>query len=99
VLGDVIRPGTSAARDAFALLRFGLRDGFFFAALGGLARTVLSSYWRLRSSLGLTRYEEAAMIEKLAASGFTARRAGENIGHSRARMTFLALPAGSAALN
>ena len=99
VLGDVIDPKTSAASDALALLRFGARDGFFFAALVGLARTVLSSYWRLRSSLGLTRYDAAAMIEKLAAAGFTARRAGENIGHSRARMTFLALPAGSAALN
>ena len=99
VVGDVIRPGTSAASDALALLRFGARDGFFFAALGGLARTLLSSYWRLRSSLGLTRYAEPAMIEKLAAAGFTARRAGENIGHIRARMTFLALPAGSAAWN
>jgi SAM-dependent methyltransferase len=99
VVGDVIRPETSAASDALALLRFGARDGFFFAALGGLARTLLSSYWRLRSSLGLTRYAEPAMIEKLAAAGFTARRAGENIGHIRARMTFLALPAGSAAWN
>lgn len=99
VLGDVIDPKTSAASDAMALLRFGARDGFFFAALVGLARTVLSSYRRLRSSLGLTRYAEKAMIDKLEAAGFTARRAGENIGHSRARMTFLALPAGSAALN
>jgi SAM-dependent methyltransferase len=99
VVGDVIDPKTSAASDALALLRFGARDGFFFAALVGLCRTVVSSYWRLRSSLGLTRYDEAAMIEKLAAAGFTARRAGENIGHSRARMTFLALPAGSAAWN
>jgi len=99
VLGDVISPKTSAASDALALLRFGARDGFFFAAVAGLARTMLSSYSRLRSSLGLTRYAEPAMIEKLAAAGFTARRAGENIGHSRARMTFLALPAGSAALN
>jgi len=99
VLGDVIDPKTSAASDALALLRFGARDGFFFAALVGLGRTVLSSYWRLRSSLGLTRYDEKAMIEKLAAAGFTARRAGENIGHSSARMTFLALPAGSAAWN
>ena len=99
VLGDVIRPATSALADALALLRFGARDGFFFAALIGLCRTVLSSYWRLRSSLGLTRYDEPAMITKLGSAGFTARRAGENIGHSRARMTFLALPAGSAAWN
>jgi SAM-dependent methyltransferase len=99
VLGDVIDPKTSAASDALALLRFGARDGFFFAAVAGLARTVLSPYPRLRSSLGLTRYDQKAMIDKLEAAGFTARRAGENIGHSRARMTFLALPAGSAAWN
>jgi len=99
VLGDVIDPRTSAASDAVALLRFGARDGFFFAAVVGLARTVLSPYSRLRSSIGLTRYDATAMIEKLAGAGFTARRAGENIGHSRARMTFLALPAGSAAWN
>jgi SAM-dependent methyltransferase len=99
VLGDVIDPKTSAASDALALLRFGARDGFFFAAVAGLARTVLSSYRHLRSSIGLTRYDETAMIAKLAGAGFTARRAGENIGHSRARMTFLALPAGSAAWN
>ena len=99
VLGDVIRPETSAMSDALALLSFGARDGFFFAALVGLARTTLSSYRQLRTALGLTRYAEAAMIEKLAAAGFTARRAGENIGHNRARMTFLALPAGSAAWN
>lgn len=99
VLGDVIAPGTSALTDALSLLRFGARHGFFFAALIGLARTMLSPYWRLRSSLGLTRYDAAAAIEKLGAAGFTARRAGENIGHNRRRMTFLALPTGSAAWN
>src|SRR5262249_41425017 len=97
VLGDVIDPKTSAASDALALLRFGARDGFFFAALIGLARTVLSSYWRLRSSLGLTRYDEAAMIAKLAGAGFSAPRAGGKNGHSRPRTTLPALPAGSAA--
>jgi SAM-dependent methyltransferase len=99
VLGDIISPGTSALTDALALLRFGARHGFFFAALIGLARTMLSPYWRLRSSLGLTRYDAAAVIEKLGAAGFTARRAGENIGHNPGRMTFLALPTGSAAWN
>jgi SAM-dependent methyltransferase len=99
VLGDIIPAGTSALNDALALLRFGAREGFFLAAIGGLARTSLSHYRRLRSSLGLTRYQETAMIEKLAAAGYTARRAGHNIGHNQSRMTFLALPAGSAALN
>jgi len=99
VLGDVIALNASALQDAASLLRFGAREGFFFAAVGGLARTALSPYRRLRSTLGLTRYDEAGMIAKLTAAGFTARRAGRNIGHNGSRMTFLALPQGSAAWN
>jgi len=52
----------------------------------------VSDYWRLRSRLGLSRYSEAEMIERLAAAGFSARRAATNIGHNQARMTFLAQP-------
>jgi SAM-dependent methyltransferase len=92
VLGDVIKPGTPALVDALALLRFAAVHGFFFAALTGLVRTVFSSYWRLRSALGLRRYDEKAMIAKLAAAGFSAKRAPRNIGHNQARMTFLARP-------
>jgi SAM-dependent methyltransferase len=90
VLGDIIPPQVSALTDAAALLRFAARNGFFGAALVGLVRTVASNYWRLRSRLGLTRYSEAAMLDKLAAAGFSARRADRNIGHNPARMTFLA---------
>jgi SAM-dependent methyltransferase len=93
VLGDVIAPATPASTDALALLRFGLADGFFFAAGVGLARTLFSNYWRLRTSLGLTRYSEAAITAKLAASGFAAARQPKNIGHNAARMTFLCRPA------
>jgi SAM-dependent methyltransferase len=93
ILGDVIPPHVSALTDAIALLRFAAANGFLGAALIGLARTVLSDYWRLRSHLGLTRYGEAAIVAKLAAAGFSARRAPANIGHNPARMTFLARPA------
>ena len=93
VVGDVIRPETWAATDAWALLRFGKANGFFFAALRGLFRSLLSDYWRLRSRIGLTRYAEATMIEKLGAAGFVAERAPANIGHNQARMTFYARPA------
>ena len=95
VLGDVIAPTTSALTDALALLSFGARDGFFVAAVVGLGRTVLSSYWRLRSALGLTRYDVAAITARLAAAGFGANRAAHNIGHNQARMTFLARPQAS----
>jgi len=97
VVGDVIKPETPALTDALALLRFGAREGFFFAAIIGLGRTVLSPYWQLRSSLGLTRYDEPAIVAKLAAAGFSAGRTPANIGHNSARMTFLARPQGVAA--
>ena len=92
VLGDVIAPGTPASTDAFALLRFGLADGFFFAAGISLARTLFSNYWKLRTSIGLARYDEAAIVARLADGGFSATRQARNIGHNRARMTFLGRP-------
>ena len=92
IVGDVIPPHVSALGDGMALLRFAAANGFLGAALLGLLRTLLSDYWRLRSQVGLTRYAEAAMIGKLAASGFSARRAAANIGHNAARMTFIARP-------
>jgi SAM-dependent methyltransferase len=90
LLGDVVPPHVSAASDALALLRFGWQDGFFLAAVGGLIRTVLSDYRRLRTKMGLTRYSEAEVVAKLAAAGFTATRAPANIGHLTTRMTFVA---------
>ena len=92
VLGDVIPSAIPAVTDALALLRFGLAQGFFFAAVSGLVRTALSDYWRLRSTLGLTRYDEGPMIAKLKAAGFSATHASKNIGHNPARMTFVARP-------
>jgi len=92
VVSDVIPPQVPAATDALALLRFGKDNGFFFAAAWGLLRTLLSSYWRLRSRLGLTRYAKTAMIEKLNAAGYEAQCADKNLGHNQARLAFFARP-------
>jgi SAM-dependent methyltransferase len=92
VVGDVIPPHIPAATDAAALIRFAAANGFLLAALGGIARTLMSDYMRLRARLGLTRYDQAKMLQKLAAAGFAAQRAGRNIGHNQARMTFIARP-------
>jgi SAM-dependent methyltransferase len=92
VVSDVIPPEVLAVTDALALLRFGRNNGFFFAALWGLLRTLTSNYWRLRSELGLTRYPKAAMLEKLNAAGFDSRLAPANIGHNQARLTYYAKP-------
>jgi hypothetical protein len=65
---------------------------FFFATLWGLFRRLLSDYRRLRSRIGLTRYAEAAMIEKLGAAGLAAHLAPINIGHNQACRTCYARP-------
>jgi SAM-dependent methyltransferase len=92
VVSDVIPPQVAAATDAAALLRFGAANGFFTAAVTGLVRTLFSDYWRLRTNYGLTRYSEAAMMQKLAAADFSAQRTPKNIGHNQARMEFIARP-------
>jgi SAM-dependent methyltransferase len=92
VLGDVIPRKVFAITDALALLRFGAREGFFVAAVFGLVRTVFSSYWRLRGTLGLARYDQSEIVARLKAAGFAAARESANIGHNPARMTFLARP-------
>ena len=90
LVSDVIPPHVKAFGDAAALLRFAAANGFLPAALAGLARTAFSDYRRLRSRFGLTQYAPAAMIDMLAAAGFTANRAARNIGHNQERMTFVA---------
>jgi SAM-dependent methyltransferase len=92
VASDIIPPHVPAATDAIALLKFGTANGFFFAGVAGLARTLVSNYWRLRSQYGLTRYSETAMTDMLAAAGFIAQRMPDNIGHNQARMAFTARP-------
>jgi SAM-dependent methyltransferase len=92
LVSDVIPPHVTAATDVAALLRFGAANGFLFAAIGGVVRTVFSDYRRLRARFGPTHYSEAAITEKLAAAGFTAQRAPTNIGHNQARMAFIARP-------
>jgi SAM-dependent methyltransferase len=92
LVGDVVPPNVPAISDAFALLRFGAGNGFFLAALTGLVRTVFSDYWQLRTKLGLTRYSEQDMLDRLRQLGFSASRAPSNLGHLRSRITFLARP-------
>lgn len=92
VLGDVLRPNVGIVTDATALLRFAARNGFLKDALIGLVSTALSDYRQLRSHLGLRRYSETEMMTLLAAAGFSAERAPDNIGHNPARMTFVAAP-------
>ena len=90
VLGDILRPEVGMAQDVLALLKFAKTHGFLKDALYGLASTALSDYRQLRSRVGLQRYSEAEIEEKLAKAGFSATRAPRNIGHNPWRMTFIA---------
>jgi SAM-dependent methyltransferase len=92
IVADVIPPDAGAITDVAALLRYAAANGFFLAALWGLARTVVSPYSRLRSRLGVTRYTQSAFLQKLKAAGFTAERMVRNLEHNPARMTFRARP-------
>ena len=89
IIGDVVPPQWAAPAAALALLRFGAANGFFWAAVGGLIRIFVSDYLRLKKTVGLSHYTQAAMLAKLQAAGFRAERATRNIGHNQQRMTFL----------
>ena len=90
IVGDIVPEKLNAPLAAISLLRFAAANGFLVAAVGGLVRIVVSDYLTLKGSLGLTHYQEAAMLKKLREAGFVAARAETNIGHNRWRMTFLA---------
>jgi SAM-dependent methyltransferase len=92
IIGDVVPPNLAAPAAAFALLRFAIANGFFWAAVGGLMRIFVSDYLRLKKTHGLSHYTETAMLERLRAAGYSAERAPRNIGHNQWRMTFLARP-------
>jgi SAM-dependent methyltransferase len=92
VVGDIVPPELAAPRAAIALLRFGAANGFFWPAVFGLMRIFVSDYLRLKKTIGLSHYTEAAMLAKLKAAGFSAKRAAHNIGHNQWRMTFVARP-------
>ena len=92
VLGDIIKPRLAAPMAALALLRFGAANGFFWAAVGGLARIFVSDYFKIKSKVGLSHYDEAAILKKLRDAGYEPTRASHNIGHNQQRMTFLARP-------
>lgn len=92
ILADVVPPGGGIAADVSSLLGTAARNGFFLAALGGLALTLVSDYRRLRQAIGLTTYEEAEIFALLEQAGYRAERRARNFGFNRRRMTVIARP-------
>ena len=90
IVADVIPPDVGALSDISALLRYAAQSGFLLAALGGLVRTAVSPYRKLRNTLGIAQYTQADFMQKLAAAGYAAERLPRNLEHNPARMTFRA---------
>ncbi len=90
LLADVIPSDTNALADAAALLRFGMQEGFFLSALGGLTRLAASPYRRLRAEIGLTSYTEGEIAAMLATAGLAGERTRPNVGYNQRRMAFQA---------
>jgi SAM-dependent methyltransferase len=93
IFADVIPPDVGALSDVTALLRYAAKHGFLFAALVGLAKTTVSPYRKIRSTLGIAQYTEAQFMRKLTEAGFAAERLARNMEHNPARMTFRGRPA------
>ncbi len=92
VLGDIVPPQMASVWAALSLLKFGAQNGFFWAAVGGLIRILVSDYFTLKKTHGLSHYTEAEMLTKLKAAGFAPKRAAHNTGHNQHRMTFQSKP-------
>ena len=92
ILADVVPPGGGLVADVSSLLGTAARNGFLFAAIGGLALTLVSDYRRLRQAIGLTTYEEADIVALLGQEGYRAERRPRNFGFNRRRMTVIARP-------
>lgn len=90
LLGDVINPGTGNSVHVTTLLRFAWRHGFFFSAIGGLAKTFISPYRNLRRHVGFATFTPEQILDKLAQHGFSAQKLPRNIGISQNRSSYLA---------
>jgi SAM-dependent methyltransferase len=90
LLADVPSPDVDLLSDAFALLSFARRGGFFLPALGGLARTFFSNYRHCRRKFGFAAYSAASLEKVLHGHGFALASLPRNIGHNQWRMSFIA---------
>ncbi len=92
VIADVIPMHDDLLGDIGNLLATGWKNGFFLAAMVGLVATFFSPYRRLRSTVGLHRYDATTFLQRLTAAGFKAERLHPNMGFDQRRMAFQARP-------
>ncbi len=90
LLGDIIAPDTPLIGHVTTFLRFAWQNGFFVAALIGLARNFVSPYRKLRRDAGYACYTEIQMLGLLDDNGFFGERLASNIAVSQLRSSYLA---------
>jgi hypothetical protein len=71
-------------------LRFAWQNGFFVAALIGLAGNFISPYRKLRRAAGYACYTQTRMLGLLDDNGFVGGRLKSNIAVSQFRSSYLA---------
>jgi ubiquinone/menaquinone biosynthesis C-methylase UbiE len=90
LLGDIIAPDTPLVGHVITFLRFAWRNGFFVAAIIGLARNFVSPYRKLRRDAGYACYTPTQMLGLLDDNGFVGERLTSNIAVSQLRSSYLA---------
>lgn len=90
LLGDIIAPDTPLVGHVTTFLRFAWRNGFFVAAIIGLARNFISPYRKLRRDAGYACYTPTQMLGLLDDNGFVGERLTSNIAVSQLRSSYLA---------
>jgi SAM-dependent methyltransferase len=90
LLGDIIAPDTPLLGHVTTFLRFARQNGFFVAAVIGLARNFISPYRRLRRDAGYACYTAGEMLGLLDENGFVGERLTSNIAVSQLRSSYLA---------
>jgi SAM-dependent methyltransferase len=90
LIGDIIAPDTALVGHVGTFLRFAWQNGFFAAAVMGLARNFISPYRRLRRDAGYACYTASEMLGVLSENGFVGERLPSNIAVSQLRSSYLA---------
>jgi len=90
LLGDIIAPDTPLVGHVTTFLRFAWQNGFFVAAVTGLARNSVSPYRQLRRDAGYACYTDVQMLGLLDDYGFVGERLASNIAVSQLRFSYLA---------
>jgi SAM-dependent methyltransferase len=90
LLGDIIAPDTPLVGHVTTFLGFAWQNGFFVAAVIGLARNFVSPYRKLRRDAGYACYTEMQMLGLLDDNGFVGERLASNFAVSQLRSSYLA---------